>query len=164
MLEGGHTALAAYTSTAPPSSTSSQSSPGSSNSLHSLSPPVSPYDAGPPPTYQQHLNMVNRKRKMLPTDSTTTVATSDCPVSCVCLCVLLSRLVPELQSLLEIGGNYAKSHGSQNCLILYIEHIGYLAMHVRRRSEETEHMFFVIFVIKILNNEVIKYLISYPFL
>lgn len=49
------------------SAANSQSSPGSNNSLHSLSPPVSPYDAGPPPTYQQHLNMVNRKR-MLPTD------------------------------------------------------------------------------------------------
>ena len=55
------------------SAATSQSSPGSNNSLHSLSPPVSPYDAGPPPTYQQHLNMVNRKR-MLPTDNTATTA------------------------------------------------------------------------------------------
>lgn len=67
MLEVGHTS--AYPSVAPPSSTGSQSSPGSNNSLHSLSPPVSPYDAGPPPTYQQHLNMVNRKRTILPTES-----------------------------------------------------------------------------------------------
>lgn len=46
-----------------------QSTPSSTTSLQSLSPPASPYDAGPPPTYEQHLNMVNRKR-MLPTDNT----------------------------------------------------------------------------------------------
>lgn len=65
-------AAGASLSSAAVSSAGSQSSPGSNNSLHSLSPPVSPYDAGPPPTYQQHLNMVNRKR-MLPTDNANSI-------------------------------------------------------------------------------------------
>lgn len=57
---------------------SEQSSLSPHSSFSSLSPPTSPYDIGPPPSYEQHMNAVERqKRLVIGTTTTTSTATTN---------------------------------------------------------------------------------------
>ena len=62
---------------------SEQSSLSPHSSFSSLSPPTSPYDIGPPPSYEQHMNAVERQKRLVigttsgyETSTTTTIVTA----------------------------------------------------------------------------------------
>lgn len=55
----------ASATTAGATATSEQLSLSPHSSFSSLSPPTSPYDIGPPPSYEQHMNAVERQKRMI---------------------------------------------------------------------------------------------------